>query len=155
MTATMIVPETTWTYPFLKAYGAELKDSKKSGKNVKVVVVKNMKQFEDYVVNHLDNTTNRAIIKIKRSEFNEKYYKENIDNNFWNIKVEKVWDEGEYRCFKISGSKFKETNEGFKKVMAEYDRKIKELDRKDKELDRSIAYYNGMNNLLNIIIEAV
>ena len=122
MTATMIVPETTWIYPFLKAYGAELKDSEKSGKNVKVVVVKNMKQ--------------------------------NINNGFMGIKVNQVWNEGDYKCFRISGEDFKETNEGFKKVMAEYDREYKGLERKDKELERNIAYYNGINSLFNIIIYA-
>ena len=149
------------------AYGAEVKkEIREDLKNIKVVEVKNMKEFEDYVVNKLDNTQNVAIIKINKDDFDQKYYKENIDNNFWNIKVLKIWEEGGYKYFLISGSKFKETNEGFRKVMVALDEESKKLDEESKKLDeeskkldeklsqkeRILAYYKLENELYAIII---
>jgi len=117
-------------------YAAEI--NKESLKNIKTVEVKNMEEFENYVVNKLDNTKNVAIIKIDKKIFNEKYYKENIDNNFWNIKILKIWEDWKYKYFLISGTKYKETNEGFKKVMAMLDEESKRLDEESKRLDEKL-----------------
>ena len=134
------------------AYGAEVKkEIREDLKNIKVVEVKNMKEFEDYVVNKLDNTQNAAIIKINKDNFDEKYYKENIDNNFWNIKVLKIWEEGGYKYFLISGSKFKETNEGFREIVVKLEEKVRKSEEERRKSEEIVAYYRfelEMNRLI-------